>query len=177
LSHSADLRRLVKPHLDNLNQLFNQSISASRLDSQTYLLNPSQHLIARRVNGQLARLELHPGTLEFSQIITERGGRAHVLEATYIYWLTDDHWAFRYEYDVQPEERKPHSHLHVNAQTPFMPDLPKIHFPAGRLSVEHLIFHLVTEHRVKCALSLAQLVNELRRSFERWERTDLALFP
>lgn len=177
MSRSPDLNRIIKPHVDNLNGLFNRTISDSRLDSQTYRLNPAYHQIARRVGGHYAHVELSRGALEFSQIITERSGRPHVVEAVYIYWLNDTNWVFRYEYDTRPMDDKPHSHLHVNGRSESVPDLQKIHFPAGRLSVEHLIYHLVTEHGVTCRLAPVELIEELRTSYRRWERTDQRLFP
>lgn len=161
----------------NLNRLFNRTISSSRLDSQTYRGNPAYHQIARRVGGEYANIELSRGGLEFSQIITPLNGAAHVVEAVYIYWLDDVERVFRYEYRDHVEPGRPHSHLHVNGSNSRVPDLPRIHFPAGRLSVEHLIYHLVHEHDVKCRLHRDDLIKELRASFAMWRRTDQALFP
>ncbi len=177
MSRSPDLTRVVRPHVEHLNRLFNRTVSDSRLDAQTYAPNPQYHQVARRVGGQYSTIELSRGALEFSQIITERSGRPHVVEAVYIYWLNQTTWVFRYEYDTRPTDEKPHSHLHVNGKSDFVPDLQKIHFPAGRLSVEHLIYHLVKEHGVTCSLASAELIDELSASYRRWERTDQRLFP
>ncbi len=177
MSRSPDLSQIARPHGDNLNRLFNRTISDSRLDSQTFGDNPRFHQIARRVGGHYSTIELSSGTLEFSQIITERSGRPHVVKAVYIYWLDGDNWVFRYEYETTPAEGKPHSHLHVNGRNDRVPDLHNIHFPAGRLSVEHLVYHLVTEHKVNCRLSRDALIKELASSFHGWQRTDLSLFP
>ena len=84
---------------------------------------------------------------------------------------------FRYEYDTTLGPTKPHSHLHVNAETPLVRDLRNIHFPAGRLSVEHLIFHLVTEFDVRCELPPEELVAFLAQSYASWQRTDQSRFP
>lgn len=177
MRQSPNLRKLVQPHVDNLNHLFNRTVSKSRLDSQTYQDNPDFHQIARRVAGQLENIELSSGQLEFSQIITERDGRPHVVTAVYIYWLDPAKWVFRYEYATNPPAGNPHSHLHVNGKNKYITDLERIHFPAGRLSVEHLIYHLVTEYGVSCRLEQPVLINELGDSYRTWQRTDGSLFP
>lgn len=174
---SPDLFRAARPHVDNLNRLFNLTISQSRLDSTTLSSNPAFHEITRRVAGEIRPLDLSRGVLDFSQIITDLHGKPHVVKAEYIYWLDDAHWVFRYEYDTTVGDAKPHSHLHVNASSSRVPDLHNIHFPAGRLSVEHLIHHLVSEYDVKCELPRAEMTEFLANSYRSWQRTDQHLFP
>ncbi len=115
--------------------------------------------------------------LDLSQIVAARDRRLHVIKARYVYFIDEDHWVFRYEYDTTAKDGKPHSHLHVNASSPRVPDLHNIHFPAGRLSVEHLIHHLVSEYEVKCDLPRAEMTEFLANSYRSWQRTDQHLFP
>jgi hypothetical protein len=131
----------------------------------------------RRVGRRFAHLELSRGTLDFTQLVAVHDQSVEVVRATYIYWLDDDDWVFRYEFDAMASDAKPRSHIHVNAKSARTPGLERVHFPSGRLSIEHIIFHLAEEHGVGSKLVGGELIAVLRDSYPSRPPQDDAHFP
>ena len=170
-------------------------MSDSRLDM---LAGPDlAHRVITRTqsSGRRPPLELRPsGYLSFFQMVRreiEEGGeddpsRHHVIveQAVYVYSPTRDvdrDWVFRYEYERSPVPPRPHSHFHLNAQALTGKDLSDLHFPAGRLSIEQILAHLMHEHGVipKPPLTVDDAIAKLavtHRIFQT-RRTDLTDAP
>ena len=93
----------------------------------------------------------------------------------------EDSYVFRYEYSRTPDNEKPHSHFHVNGVHPKFPELDykRLHIPAGRISVEQIIAHLMLEHEIKPKMSKDETIEFLRESHKGFSqrRTDLADAP
>ena len=96
----------------------------------------------------------------------------------YQYALTmnqDSDWIFRYEYRRTPEPLRPHSHLHINAAFLDNPSIQfdRLHFPAGRLSIEQMLAHLILEWEIEAKVEdpIAELAETHKRFSKR--RTDL----
>jgi hypothetical protein len=73
----------------------------------------------------------------------------HCQTANYAYWLSDDAgvWLLRWEYFRKPprsDYRYPLAHLHVNG-TWSHGDLPKLHIVTARVTIEHVLWHLIAE--------------------------------
>jgi hypothetical protein len=66
---------------------------------------------------------------------------------------SDESQIFRFEYEREPEDGYgyPRFHLHINA-TPNTyegeKEFPSLHIPTGRVTIEDVVRHLVTEHSV-----------------------------
>jgi len=172
--------RPTRAYVDRLNRLFNLTVSESRLAPLE--VRGVEHLatISRRSADGFLRLELSRGELQFNQLIAIQDEAVSVRKATYQYWL-DGVWRFRYEYDRPAKEGKPHSHLHVNAVDGASgEDVSALHFPAARVSVEHIIWLLVQEYGVACRVGPGdELRTFLTDSYREWleKRTDLADAP
>ncbi len=157
----------LQKYVDYLNRILNKTITESRLcvfqlDSKLY--------VTRYQNGFLP-LELKPHSyLHFWQRANiQLNNKVNVLECRYIYSLSNNpddegNWVFRYEYSLKPATNKPHAHLHINACRNGC-NLPRIHFPTARLSVEQIIVHLIVEHSVKSKRGWFKL---LAKSHEGW---------
>lgn len=78
-----------------------------------------------------------------------------VRKASYQYQVDHEdnaRWIFRYDYIRNPSDQYPPSHLQLNAELPaeirMHRDLPKIHFPTGRMSLEAIIRFLIEDFHV-----------------------------
>lgn len=166
----------IQDYVDSLNRLLNRTITESRLTQLRVEGLPDHALITRRSSEGTA-LNLGQGRwLEFAQNANLADGAVTVTRAVYQY-SDRGGWHFRYEYDRPPKAGKPQCHLHVNGRHPITQELQNdIHFPAGRISVEHLIWLLVQEYSVSCQISTPELQSLLADSYREWMqvRTDLA---
>ena len=170
--------KILQDYVDYLNEVFNQTITYSRL----VLLN--QRYITCFQNKAPLPLKLEPrGFLHFHQLVSVRSGKVIVRDYGYRYSLSSNpdnaqQWIFRYEYSLSPEENVPHAHLHLNASRGKQ-QLSHIHFPTARVSIEQVIAHLVIEHEVKP--KRGDWLEYLSRSHKGFtqRRTDLqsTLFP
>jgi len=80
------------------------------------------------------------------------GYRLKVEQASYQYQLDDigDHWVFRYDYRRDPADQHPATHLQVRGvlfeNVPLYHGvLERVHFPAGRVSIEAVIRLLIEQ--------------------------------
>lgn len=147
---------VIQRYVDYLNRLFNSTVSQSRLVFLELERHSEHRLIARYQNQQILPLELSPrGFLHFRQLVRRARNHIEVSEARYVLSASldpDDEsaWIIRYEYDRVPQPPKPQAHLHVNAERGGE-SIKHIHFPTGRISIEQLIAHLVTEQGIESA--------------------------
>jgi len=173
--------------VDYLNGVVNLSVSDDRL----VLLeeNRLNTLVVPYKGGHVTPLELRPrGVLFFQQILhleRPKTGPKVILDECAYTFVTDaddeDSWVFRYEYNRSGYSKKPHSHFHVNAVHPKNEAIhfDRLHFPAGRLSLEQILGHLVLEHGVELKTAKAWgILEKSHKGFSR-RRTDLedAPFP
>ncbi|OGO07608.1 MAG: hypothetical protein A2Y61_00015 [Chloroflexi bacterium RBG_13_60_13] len=142
---------IVQRYVDYLNRLFNSTISQSRL---VFLERAGElRLITRYQAAQIFPLELRPeGYLHLLQLVRRVRNHVEVQEARYVFSESDNPddetaWIWRYDYERQPQPGKPQSHFHINAERHGM-SLKHVHFPTGRISIEQIIAHLVTEYNV-----------------------------
>jgi len=111
-------------------------------------------IITRYQNKQILPLKLKPkGWLHFHQLVSVQSGKVIVEDCAYRYSLShaprdEQQWIFRYDYRLNPEDKYPHAHLHLNANRGD-DSLRHLHFPTGRVSIEQVIAHLIIEHGVK----------------------------
>ncbi len=170
----------LQKYVDYLNWVFNKIITESRL----VIWQRNSRLYITRHGGDFLPLELKPKSyLHFWQrAVIQPNQKVKVEECRYIYSLSDSpddqqQWVFRYEYSLNPDKYVPYAHIHLNASRGDY-SLGHIHFPAGRISVEQIIAHLITEHGVKSKRGWLRL---LANSHAGWmkKRTDLdlCLFP
>jgi hypothetical protein len=108
------------------------------------------------------------------------GRKVNVLSATYKFSFADDpddeeRQIFRYEYEREPTvENRPQSHLHVNAvHAATGVHFGRVHFPTGRLCVEHILAALILEFGIESRGP--DPIALLRESYRGWleRRTDL----
>lgn len=175
-------RPIPQKYVDYLNEVFNQTITASRL---ILLQHASKdfHITCFQDKGRLP-LKLNPeGWLHFRQIGSIQSGKVVVTESRYSYSLSPDpdneeQWVFRYDYCVNLEKHVPHSHIHLNAARGNQ-QLRRIHFPTGRVSIEQIIAHLIIEWGIESKRSdwFEYLAESHKGFMER--RTDLQsqMFP
>lgn len=85
----------------------------------------------------------------------EGGYRLKVEQASYQYQLdeTGDRWVFRYDYRREPADQHPATHLQVRGWlaehvSPYRGVLDRVHFPAGRMSIEAVIRLLIEQFAV-----------------------------
>ena len=102
-------------------------------------------------NGRFLRL-----TMVLYLEATEEGSRLKVEEASYQYQFDryGDQWIFRYDYLRNPPPPYPASHLQIRGRLvedclPSDMPLERVHFPAGRLSLEAVIRLLVDQFGVR----------------------------
>lgn len=150
---TSDEREKLQQYVDYLNEICNGLFTDSRL---TVLegSQPNYHLITRYQDGQIKPLELKPRSwLHFLQTVSIQEDKIIVQDYVYRYSLSfnpddEDQWIFRYEYRLEPRDKYPHSHLHLNADMG-RESLKHIHFPTGRVSIEQIIAFLITEYEVQ----------------------------
>lgn len=138
---------------------------------------------------RIAPLALNPrGALYFQQYvrIEEVGGDPRVIveESAYSYFMDAEDeasYVFRYEYTRSPVNNKPHSHFHVNGTHPTIAslDYKRVHIPAGRISLEQILAHLIIEHHVNPKSDQKATLELLRKSHQGFSRrrTDLITAP
>jgi hypothetical protein len=86
----------------------------------------------------------------------EGGHRLKVEHATYQYQVDEDghHWAFRYDYERDPENEHPACHLQIrgnlyeNELRLHRGLLERTHFPTGRVSLEAVLRLLIVQFQV-----------------------------
>lgn len=91
-------------------------------------------------------------------------------------------WVVRFEFSRAPLPNQPHSHLHLNAvHKPSGSALDRLHLPAGLVSLEQFLAHLLLEHGIETlpGVPIDEALDALRRGHEEfsYRRTNLALFP
>lgn len=159
----------------------NKTITVSRLSIITH---NDRLVISRYQDYNILPLELKPSSyLHFRQLAFVHSGKVIVEQCRYKYSLSDNpdneqDWVFRYDYCLYPKKDVPHAHMHFNG-TFREGSMRHIHFPTGRISVEQIIAHLITEYGVRSKIAdwLEVLAESHRGFIER--RTDLksSLFP
>lgn len=173
--------RVLQAYVDYLNGILNQTITDSRL---VIITRADCLIISRYQDDNFLPLELtSSGYLHFRQLACVKAGKVIVEDCRYIYSLSADldneqDWIFRYEYCLKPEPNVPCAHIHINGTFQNQP-IRQIHFPTGRVSLEQIIAHLITEHRVIPKTSgWFKLLKESHKGFTE-RRSDLAapLFP
>lgn len=86
----------------------------------------------------------------------ETGHRLKVEQASYQYQSDEagDRWVFRYDYRREPTDLHPATHLQVRGRlveedvAPYRGVLDRVHFPAGRVSIEAVIRLLIEQFGV-----------------------------
>lgn len=167
---------ILRGYVHYLNSVFNQLITTGRLIG--LYDNPSPlSTISCFQHNEFCRLELKPvGWLDFRQIISIPSTSIVVETSRYIYYpsseMNEANWLFRYDYNRISESGVPCSHLHVNMTKDDEP-FKEIHFPTGRVSIEQIIAHLITEYKVKpMRAGWLELLTKSHRGFIK-RRTDL----
>lgn len=146
--------KIVQPYVDALNEILNKTVTDSRLvtlELQRDNYEATVFLITRWETKEIRPLELRGGNwLHFRQQVVEDGERLNVLEARYIFSHSDDvddedRHVFRWEYTREPPGgHVPFGHLHVYAG-----GLKHTHFPTRRLSLEQILWLVVSEFGVQ----------------------------
>lgn len=142
--------KVIQPYVDHLNRVLNKTITQSRLD--TIESEAAFVVITRFQQAEVTPLELSGGKwLHFRQLVIEQDNKIDVLEAHYIFSLSQDpdheeSHIFRWEFIREPPApHVPQSHLHIYGQNPHAQNLSRVHFPTRRLSVEQIIWLLIQE--------------------------------
>jgi hypothetical protein len=168
--------RVLQDYVDYLNEVFNQTITDSRL----VILN--QRYITCFQNETFQPLILKPRRyLFFHQLVSVHSGTVVVEDCGYSYSLSpnpddEEKWIFRYEYSLEPEEHIPHAHVHINASRGEQ-QLKHYHFPTERISIEKIIAHLILEHGVRPRRAdWFEFLSQSHMKFTKL-RTDPPLFP
>ena len=178
----------VRLYVDFLNQVLNAILTDSRL---TALESRPNYVIDRFQNEEFKPLELRPrGFLHFRQFVTRVDEHVQVEWYNYIYSVSpdrddEDAWICRYEYKREPSSPNvPRAHLHINAKAKkgwhLKRPLKRIHFPTMRMSIEHLIWHLIEECGVTPKISRNQALKELASSYSGFtdrRRDSVRVFP
>lgn len=184
---TASAEDLIQRYIDHLNRLLNQTITTSRL---THLRGPAsgEWFISRVVGeNRLAPLELRPNGrwLHFRQAVTVRRKDSKVIvrEASYHFSYSDnpddeEAKVFMYHYHRMGRPGQPQSHYHVFGDRGGA-SVRALHFPAGRVSIEQIVAHLLTDQKVACRRRLEDAIVLLRASHKKFMtlRTDDPLFP
>jgi hypothetical protein len=163
----------VRLYVDYLNYLLNRLLTDGRLQA---FQHGSSFIIERYQAGEYRPLELTPqGFLHFSQFVTRVDTHIQVEWYSYIHSMSpdrddEDAWICRYEYKREASNpRVPRGHLHINVKAPkgwhLKRPLKRTHFPTMRMSVEHLIWHLIEECGVTPKIPRKQVLKELASSY------------
>ena len=143
---------ILREYVRYLNSIFNLLISRSRLVLVRH--EPPLFIVSCFQNKEFLPLKLKPtGWLHFRQYASIQSGQVVVEDCRYIYYPSSNppnehEWLVRYEYSLNPPEKVPYSHLHVNMSKGGRP-FRDIHFPTGRVSIEQIIAHLIIEHGIQ----------------------------
>lgn len=181
--------RAVQLYVDYLNLVLNTILTDSRLGR---IPRGPNYVIDRYQGGEFKPLELTPqGFLHFRQFVTRVATHIQVESYRYTYSMSadrddEDAWVYRYEYEREPPSCDvPQAHLHINALAQhgllLRRSLKRTHFPTMRISVEHLIWHLIEEGGVTPKVPRDEALEKLAFSYSGFmkRRTEipLARFP
>lgn len=181
--------RAVPLYVDYLNLVLNTILTDSRL---TALESGSNYIIDRFQDDEFKALELRPhGFLHFRQFVRRVDTHIRVEAYEYIYSMSADRddenaWICRYDYSRdRPNPELPHAHLHINAvgqpEWSLTRELKHTHFPTLRISVEHLLWHLIEECGATPKTGREETLKKLAFSYSGFmkRRTEIqqAIFP
>ena len=147
-------RNIVQEYVNHLNEVCNVTITDCHLVVINSIQQPDRFIISCYQNGVFLPLTLKPsGCLSFWQEVSVSSGKILVENYVYRYYTSpntnDEQQLFRYEYSLNPDDNKPHAHLHINVKGGGK-NLKRYHFPTGsRLSIEQVIAHLIMEHKIE----------------------------
>ncbi len=153
---AGEPRRVAQGFVDNLNGVLERTVSDSRLSLIDLPGDPNTFELTRLVDGASAPLEFDGTTarLFVQQVFVVEDGACKM--ESYCFQLQEDasieSWQLRWDYcrDPPPAERPyARSHVHVNGM--FFDGEPSAshHLPTGLVSLELVIWHLITDWGAK----------------------------
>jgi hypothetical protein len=149
-------RRVAQGLADRLNGVLNRTVSDSRLSVAAIAGCSDVFELTRVVNEDKAPLELDGVSLCLfvKHVVAIEDGRCRT--DSYSYRLQSDgwpkSWLIRWEYVRDPprgDYAYPPAHVHVNATFADGTPVGHLHVPTGRVSLELVLRHLITDWNVK----------------------------
>jgi hypothetical protein len=138
-----------------LNGVLNRTVSDSRLTVAEIPGLSGAFQLVRLVGGDDAALELHgtPACLFVQQVVFIEDEQCRT--ESYVYSLQADasrgSWRIRWEYrrESPADYAYPRAHVHINGTFPDGTPIGALHIPTRRVSLEHVVRHLITDWGVK----------------------------
>ena len=189
MSPTVTPARAIREYVEYLNLVLNTILTDSRLKAIQY---GSHYAVDRYQGGGFLPLELSPrGFLHFRQFVHTVNAHIEVESYEYTHSLSADRddeqaWVCRYNYEREPSNpERPHAHVHINAEGPdewpITRTLRRTHFPTQRMSIEHLVWHVIGEGGARPKIPREDALKKLAFSYQGFakRRTDfgLAIFP